>query len=201
MLKGLAELISSRYGSKKGFLRYWFYHSMWRSYTWAAQRGHIDQPKRLVFICKGNICRSALAVKLAEQYGLPAVSFGLDTRDGKEAAPAMVEIGKAMGIDLSSHGATRVEHYSPQAGDLVCLMEPAHYRPFMNSCTRPPPAITLLGLWHPSPSAYIHDPLCCGPDYFAYCAGFIKECVEALRAHGETVGPSDCALAQNGNPR
>lgn len=202
MLKSIVELVASRYGSKKGFLRYCLLHPSWRRYPWALRPGQSADIRRLVFICQGNICRSALATVLAEQLGIQAVSFGLDTRDGKEAAPAMIDAALAIGADLQPHRATRIDRYEPSPGDLVCLMEPAHHAAFLKHC-KDSPTMTLLGLWCPAPSAYIHDPLCCGPDYFATCAKLIEACVKriAVAANISVSGGSTNACELEAQPK
>jgi protein-tyrosine phosphatase len=181
MLKEMAERIAAHYGSKKGMLRHWLSHPGWRRYRWAVRPSDEVAIDRLVFICQGNICRSALAAAAAEQYGIPTASFGLDTCDGKPAAPGMIAAAKACGFDLTEHRATRIEHYRPAKGDLVCLMEPGHLPAFSRQCAGHP-TLTLLGLWQPVPMSYIHDPLCCGPAYFATCTRRLIAAVENLAA-------------------
>src|SRR5262245_50634417 len=73
---------------------------------------------RIVFVCTGNTCRSplaqALCVKLlAERLGcsaadLPARGYvvesgGLATWPGLPASPEAVDVGRALGVDLSAH--------------------------------------------------------------------------------------------------
>lgn len=178
-MKGIDELISSRFGSKRGFLRYWQHHPAWRRYPWAMQPSRPMPVSRLVFICQGNVCRSAMAVAVAEQLGIPAVSYGLDTENGKEADPRMTKVARQLGFGLETHQATRIDRYRPAPGELLCLMEPAH-RPLLLGAVKSTSPMTLLGLWHSQPSGYIHDPICSSEAYFRTCADFIRASVEAL---------------------
>lgn len=196
MLKAIAELVAATYGSKKGLLQHWWNHPSWRNFSWAIRPSDGPRVSRLVFVCQGNICRSAMAIAVAERFGTPAVSYGLDTRDGKEAEPRMVNAARGLGYDLQDHGASRIENYHPLPGDLVCLMEPAHLTKFLEACPRERTNTTLLGLWHQSPRAYIHDPLCCSDNYFNYCSAFIEQAVKRLVQAVESERPSGIAPSQ-----
>ena len=70
MLKAIGGLINNRYGSKRGFVRYW----RGRAAALAGQYDGLravdwDRVERLVFMCTGNICRSPLAAVYAESQG------------------------------------------------------------------------------------------------------------------------------------
>jgi protein-tyrosine phosphatase len=104
-----------------------------------------------VFVCKGNICRSAFAEAVARRAGLHAVSYGVATRGGDPAEPRAVSFAREYGIDLSPHITQRIDQYVPLAGDLVSAMEPDHLRRLGVAGGA---QLTLLGLWGaiPSPS-------------------------------------------------
>ena len=75
--------------------------------------------RRLVFVCHGNICRSAFADVLSRNAGLNAISFGLSTSSGKAAYPGTLQIAASMGHDLNGHRTMTVDEYQPAAGDLL----------------------------------------------------------------------------------
>ena len=60
-----------------------------------------DEVRRLVFVCHGNICRSAFADVLAKQTGLNSASFGLSTSSGKGAYPGTLRAAAAMNRRLT----------------------------------------------------------------------------------------------------
>ena len=75
--------IARRYGSRRGFaLTLWHQAKnllgMYRSY----RQVHWESVGRLVFVCKGNICRSAYTEAVAKSLGVAAISCGLDTGYG-----------------------------------------------------------------------------------------------------------------------
>lgn len=88
------------------------------------------QPIRSVlFVCRGNICRSAYAEKkfhlLLRDLGLSEVnvsSAGLETTPDKPADPVAIEVARSLGIDLSTHRTRRVDK-ALVAADLILAME------------------------------------------------------------------------------
>ena len=78
MLSVIRQFINDNYGSKRGFLNGYKYKLLfslgfYRSY----QKIDFNAVNRLVFICSGNICRSAFGEYMAKAKGLNAVSYGL----------------------------------------------------------------------------------------------------------------------------
>ncbi len=178
----MIKFINNRYGSKKGFLRYVkyqliFYLGMYKPFT------EIDfsRVKRFVFVCSGNICRSALAEAVIEKCGGNACSFGLDTRGGDPADPRMVLIGKELGFDLSEHSTCRVNQCSVHSGDLLIGMEPEQCRKLRS--LYPDNQVTSLGVWSGSKKVYIHDPYSANNVYFARCAEEIVFAAGGLFKH------------------
>ena len=61
----------------------------------------------LLFVCTGNICRSAMAHGIAQQYEAKlkfrTMSAGVDASSSGCAAKNAVAACKALGIDLSEH--------------------------------------------------------------------------------------------------
>jgi protein-tyrosine phosphatase len=178
----LPENIKNQYGSKRGLLRYVRFEllrlcGIYRSLT------QIDftKVKRLVFVCHGNICRSALAEAVARKHNLVAMSFGLDTRGGALADPRAVAWAKDNGYDLDQHITTRVDQYVPQEGDLLVGMEPKHVQQLKEVFAEKPVQITLAGLWLPKPFAYLHDPYNANKQYFDRCEALVNSMVLQLK--------------------
>jgi len=69
---------------------------------------NIEKPV-IFFVCRGNTCRSALAVGLArafvEKHDLPfhIDSFGVSAKSGKRSFPTAVKACRQMGIDITNH--------------------------------------------------------------------------------------------------
>jgi protein-tyrosine phosphatase len=136
--------------------------------------------RRLVFVCHGNICRSAFADVLARQAGLNSVSFGLSTSSGKPAYSATLRIADDMGYALGAHRTTRVQDYEPADGDVLLAMETRHLRklaadPRIRHLPR-----SLLGLYGSTP--HLHDPYELDDAYMRTCLARIERIIPLLKA-------------------
>ncbi len=74
---------------------------------------------RLVFVCQGNIMRSAYAEACARRAGMATASFGLATTTGLPADPLAIRTAEELGTDLSSHRTTSVRDFQLQPGDVL----------------------------------------------------------------------------------
>ena len=108
--------------------------------------------RRIIFLCTGNTCRSALAEGVARAHlgpgsGVTFESAGLYALDEAPATPLALEVAAEAGVDLSLHrarsvtrdmveGAERIyvmtrsqfaalAHMGAELGDRVALLDPA----------------------------------------------------------------------------
>ncbi|HEA52676.1 hypothetical protein LCGC14_0700350 [marine sediment metagenome] len=152
------EYIMNKFGSKKGLLRYLrdgisCRIGLFRRYTqWETP------PERLVFVCQGNICRSALAEWVFKSHSnIEAISLGLNTNTGKGANPRLLKIAyERKNIDLSSHKTMSVKDYVPGAGDVFVCMEASHIKAIESLGYSGP--FLLLGSFGKKKTYRIHDP-------------------------------------------
>lgn len=147
--------------------------------------------RRLVFVCHGNICRSAVAEAVAHGLGLESASFGLSTTSGKPAHPEAAEAALALGHDLAAHRTTRVEDFAPRDGDVLLAMEHRHLaRLAADERLRHLPR-ALLGRYLAPPLPHLHDPYRLDPAYMAVCLARVERAVRALavRYPGAAVSP------------
>lgn len=141
-----------------------------------------EEVRRLVFVCHGNICRSAFADELARQAGMNSASFGLSTSSGKPAYPATRRTAAEMGYALDAHHTTKVEEYTPVEGDLLLAMETRHLRklaadPRLNALPR-----MLLGNFGSPPTPHLHDPYGLSDAYMRTCLERIERAIPPLKA-------------------
>jgi protein-tyrosine-phosphatase/peptidoglycan/xylan/chitin deacetylase (PgdA/CDA1 family) len=154
------------------------------------------QVRRLVFVCRGNICRSPYAELVARRAGLTAVSFGLTARTGSPAYPDAIENAAVCGIDLKPHRSQRGEDIVIGPGDLLIGMERWHVRTLRSMAKEKNAQVTLLGLWRSPSHPYIHDPYGHRDAYFQTCFSVIAAAVHGIAKHlprrGSTPsGPED----------
>lgn len=88
----------------------------------------LTQVQRLVFVCLGNINRSAFAAEASRIRGAQACSIGLSTTTGVPASTKAIVHAPRLGIDLAAHAATDISDYVYQPGDLLLAMEIRHAR-------------------------------------------------------------------------
>jgi protein-tyrosine-phosphatase len=88
---------------------------------------------RILFVCTGNTCRSALAEalsrKLTIERGLSDVdiqSAGTSAWDGAPASDGSLLVGMERGLDLSQHRAQTLTRELVRDADLVLAMGPHH---------------------------------------------------------------------------
>ena len=117
--------ITENYGSRRGAMLTYRYRVLclfgkyrkYRQINW----GSID---RLVFVCKGNICRSAYAEAVARSIGVDSISCGIDTVTGAPANEQAIKISSMRGFDLTKHKTTPVQSLTFKENDLLIAMEP-----------------------------------------------------------------------------
>lgn len=179
--------VADRYGGKRGLIRHvWHLAGL---YAGVFSRHALLEPRRvqrLMFVCRGNICRSPYAEAVVNRRGLiSAASFGLEARTGSPAHDKAIRNARVRGIDLGGHRATSVDDVAIREGDLLVAMEPHHAATLAQRF--PAAQVTLLGIWAASRRPFIQDPYSCGDGYYQECFGFIDAAVDGLvrrlRAH------------------
>lgn len=169
--------INDHYGSPRGLARYGVFKFQYLTGRFQSYR-QIDWQSidRLVFVCKGNICRSAFAEAVSRSLGSESSSCGLDTVTGAPANETAIQVAGSRGFDLRDHKTTPIQNLPLQKTDLLVAMEPwqVEYlkREFGETC-----ACTLLGLWGPNANPYIHDPYSSTHTYFWNCFSVIEKSV------------------------
>ena len=88
---------------------------------------------RILFVCTGNTCRSALADaiarKVAVERGLPdveIVSAGTSAWDGAPASDGALLVGMERGLDLSQHRSQTLTRDLVRDASVVLAMGPHH---------------------------------------------------------------------------
>jgi len=172
--------LDARYGTARGLARLLLSHVQY-----AGGRAWIRAPetaavRRLVFVCQGNICRSAFAEVLTRRMGANAASFGLSTSSGGAAHPPAAAAAAMLGVDLADHRTTRAEDYIPHPGDLLLAME---IRQLARIAADPRLAHlprSLLGLWAKPRRPHLHDPYKLDDRYMLTCLRVIEGAVSRL---------------------
>lgn len=171
--------LNDTYGSKRGAVKTYWHCALnafgtYRTYS----QIHWVTVKRLVFVCKGNICRSAYSEAFAKSLGIDAVSCGLKTGPGNPANEVAIEVGLSRGFDLSGHKTTPVQKMKFRETDLILAMEPWQAEYFVENYSES--SCTLLGLWGKPVKPYIHDPYGDSSAYFNHCFNFLEDSIHEV---------------------
>ena len=87
---------------------------------------------KMMFICTGNICRSAMAHKMMEKKAkeqgknIEVYSSGMWARDGDIPTYEGIEVMKDYGIDLSTHKATNIKSSNIEDMDVILCATFSH---------------------------------------------------------------------------
>lgn len=175
--------IEGHFGSRRGFIRHIRYSLLHKLGRYRAY-SDIDWQSidRLVFVCKGNICRSAFAEAVARKEGFSAVSCGIDTIENAPANAAAVRMAQGLGYDLSHHKTTTIQSLVIHKSDLLVAMEPLQAK-FLERHLGVRAHYTLLGLWANPAIPYIHDPYGLGGGYFDSCFDCIEKSTREVVKH------------------
>jgi protein-tyrosine phosphatase len=189
------------YGGRRGYLEHVRTRALYalgayrsaRDIEWAAVT-------RLVFVCKGNICRSPYASARARLLGVPSASFGLDATEGAHADPTAQRTARSRAVDLSAHRSARRESCRITDDDLLVAFEPSQLAEIRRRRSDRMPRVTLLGIWAQPIRPHIQDPYGRGDRYFQRCFSIIDANTAELvrRMAGGSASPSSVAMQTSG---
>lgn len=178
----LIDLIETNHGTHRGWVR----HLLGQIEGVFGVGGQFrtlqpEKVERLVFVCLGNINRSAFAHAVAAREPVECISIGLSTSTGAPATANAKMVAQEFGISLDEHTATDFSDYERRAGDLLLVMELRHARRLVSRGI-PAGQIALLGHWARPIRYHIHDPETLSIDYFRTCFATILPAVIRLLA-------------------
>ena len=180
-MEALRRVAIEEFGGRYPTLIHYLY-VLWNRFGgfWMYRHINWSRVNRLVFVCKGNICRSPYAEIRAKGHGIEVISLGLAAKSGTLANSDAIKNAAVRGIDLDLHRAKRQSDIHISSGDLLIGMEPGQARVLHRIAKKEGAQVTLLGLWRDPPRPYIHDPYGHGEGYFQTCFSIIDEAVEGL---------------------
>lgn len=175
----------ARYGGKRGFIAHCkcmakYHFGGYRQY----HQLEFGRVVRLVFVCKGNICRSPYAEARVQMagYRLRISSFGLHASHREPANEQAIRTAKSRGVDLSGHRTRTVGDLHIDQSDLLVAMDPTQARalePYRHAHNA---QVTLLGLWGEDVLPIIADPYGHDSVVFEMCFVNIDAAVRGLCA-------------------
>lgn len=168
--------IDRRFGTWRGLLRLLLAYAELASGRLRAFRlRDPQQVRRVVYVCLGNICRSAYGDKLAREFGLEVASLGLSTSTGAASPAEAVDAARRQGVDLDGHRAVDWGDFKVRPGDLFLVMEVRQAHELRRRLgPRADVQVCLLGMWCSPVMPHLHDP-------FSLSAGYFDTCFKRVR--------------------
>src|SRR5262249_44084141 len=93
-------------------------------------RRAVGEARHVLFVCKGNTCRSPFAAAYA-RTALPAVtatSTGYFPRAGRPCPAEAVTAAREIGVDLNGHRSRVLSAEDVQAADVILVFDEENYR-------------------------------------------------------------------------
>jgi len=173
-------VITRRFGTLRGAMRLMLSYGELAAGLSGQRKPDPGEVRRLVFVCHGNICRSAYAHVLAKRAGARVASFGLSTSTGRSAHAPMIALAAQRGVNMTAHRATDIDDFVPQEGDLLLAMETRHLRKLAAEPSVAHLPRMLLGAYARPPAPHLHDPYDEDEAYLPMCLTRIERAVAAL---------------------
>src|SRR5688572_850028 len=144
------------------------------------------QPRSVLMVCLGNICRSpyaATALAGSLNGGKLQVTSGGFIGPNRASPAHAQSAAAALGVDLSTHRSRIVTEAILNAHELIVVMEPSQARTLCQQHGVSADRILVLGDLDPGPipSRTIPDPYGKSEATFLECYRRIDRCIEALR--------------------
>jgi protein-tyrosine phosphatase len=174
--------INRRFGTWRGLLRLLLaYAELVTGRLRAFQLRDPQLVRRVVYVCLGNICRSAYGDKLAREFGLEVASLGLSTSTGAASPVEAVDAARRQGVDLDAHRAVDWGDFKVRPGDLFLVMEVRQAHELRRRLgPRSDVQVCMLGMWCSPSMPHLHDPFSLSPAYFDTCFVRVRQATVRL---------------------
>jgi len=148
----------------------------------------ISRAGSMLFLCYGNINRSALADAMirgyAEDSGIAVASAGFHEDAGRPADPVMVDVAAEFGLRMDALRSTRVTRQLLRDSEIIFVMEKSHYDRVRAMEPGIAGRVYLLGA-NPSRQGFppeIADPYGRAREYYVACYERIAEAMDGIKA-------------------
>ena len=147
---------------------------------------------KIMFICTGNICRSAMAHRLLEKKlkeqnrkDIEVYSCGIYAETGDGPTEEAIQVMKDMEVDITKHRATNIKKSNIQEMDIILCATNSHKNmvismyPELKEKTYTLKQYVKYNKENHDPID-ISDPWGYGESIYRYCANEIDECLDML---------------------
>jgi len=144
----------------------------------------IMHAKNILFVCRGNICRSPFA----EQYSrtifpkdVHLVSCGYIHQDGRKSPPEAISAARKFGVDLSDHRADHITDDMVKKSDVIIIFDEENFRMLLQRYPRYKNRIWFLSEICPDIPLRIEDPFKKDGDTYEKVYSVIAYCIDRIR--------------------
>jgi protein-tyrosine-phosphatase len=147
----------------------------------------VSRAGSMLFLCYGNINRSALADVMIRAYakdqGIEVTSAGFHQEAGRPADPVMIDVAGEFGIDLNGIRSNRVTERMLHENDIIFVMEKSHYDRLVAIDAGVADKVYLLGAHQRGPDdpAEIADPYGHPRENYLACYERIANAVDVIK--------------------
>jgi len=143
---------------------------------------------KIMFICTGNICRSAMAHVMLEKKvkeknrNIQVYSCGVFAENGDVPTYEGIQVMKEYGIDLKNHRATHIRNSEIEEMDIILCATTSHKNNVINMYPHLKEKVYTMKEYagYDKRNMDIKDPWGYGIEVYRKCAGEIKECIEYI---------------------
>lgn len=144
---------------------------------------------KIMFICTGNICRSAMAHAMLEQKvksqnkKIEVYSCGIFAYNGdRPTEEAISVLNTIYNVDLTSHKATNIENSPIREMDVVLCATTSHKNNVLNKYPELKGKVFTIKEYagYPTNNLDINDPWGCSYETYKKCAKEIDECINKI---------------------
>ena len=143
---------------------------------------------KIMFICTGNICRSAMAHWLLEKEkkdkNIEVYSCGVYAEEGEQPTFNAIEVMKEYDVDLKQHRATNIINSNMEEMDLILCMTNSHKRSVLEMYQNLKNKVYTLKEYteykKEENSLDVKDPWGYDIEIYRFCAAEIYNCIQIL---------------------
>lgn len=139
---------------------------------------------KILFVCTGNTCRSAMCEgifnHLVEDKKIEVFSAGISADEGASASENAIEALNQMGIDISNHKSKLLTKGDIFDANLVLCMTDVHKTLIQNACPDEKHKVYTLCEYAKGTNEKISDPYGMDINTYISCAKKLKELIEIV---------------------
>jgi len=140
----------------------------------------------ILFVCKGNICRSPFAEHYSRSIfpqKIHTLSCGYIQQNGRESPPEAINTAKKFGVDLSDHQAHQITEQMIQNSDVVIVFDESNFRMLFKRYHKYKSKLWFLSEICPDIQVTIEDPLSKDSETFEKVYSIIAYCIDTMNQY------------------